>query len=667
MKIRASGFAVAALLGLGLGAVASAQDLQLHVTYVCNGERLFIENCNMRDLSDTANCFVGHPDTVLSNGLMKYTNETRGSLKKLLPTCKQPSAEELARTKAFDKKVADKQEALRKEAEAKMDTPPPAPGGAGGGSFGGPVKPQTAEQKKLNRCITAGRLPASCTGNSLLGAFSDMVAQVLPSVAKEPPPGVNMAGVFQGAGNWRLDFIDGGVLVNCAFLSPNQENYNVEIKNGRTVIIVDTRPKPLVLTLTAEGNIVGPGPLVIDGVVATGTSGGNDPNSYSGGYHDANGTLISNGNAATGAGPIYDSGGNRVYGAINAGGGSYTTFSPRTATCPALNLSTKGARVGVQTMQTDLLKTMFGGDKGAPTPAGLRMHGNYAAATGFAVEFYPESVIVACGEPARAYPYQIVANGGQATVKVEDSAHPLLLNMRPDGTLDPGAGTYLVHGRRITGQNGDGDFTFAPLEANCNLGVLAPGATERAPAVAPAMTTASNAPVAGNGAGAPNGTGPASGAGGGAVRPAAMPAGAVVPGNAVLSVTSGMAAAQTGGPNPLAGRAFVLLRDSFDNVLTKGGFPVPTGVVPYRAMLMACAQRAPDCQTASNAINAATAAGVRADGTGKATLPGVAPGTYYLMGSTFTGGQILLWDVKVELRGGANTIVLNPGNATPVK
>jgi hypothetical protein len=70
---------MAAVLGLMLGAIASAQDLQLHVTYVCNGERLFIENCNIRDLSDTANCFVGHPDTILSNGMMKYTNETRGS------------------------------------------------------------------------------------------------------------------------------------------------------------------------------------------------------------------------------------------------------------------------------------------------------------------------------------------------------------------------------------------------------------------------------------------------------------------------------------------------------------------------------------------------------------------------------------------------------------
>jgi len=42
-------------------------------------------------------------------------------------------------------------------------------------------------------------------------------------------------------------------------------------------------------------------------------------------------------------------------------------------------------------MQTNLLKTAFGGDTGAPTPAGIRMEGIYAAATGFSLEFYPES------------------------------------------------------------------------------------------------------------------------------------------------------------------------------------------------------------------------------------------------------------------------------------
>jgi hypothetical protein len=32
-----------------LGISAAAQDIRLNVTYVCNGERIYVENCNIRD------------------------------------------------------------------------------------------------------------------------------------------------------------------------------------------------------------------------------------------------------------------------------------------------------------------------------------------------------------------------------------------------------------------------------------------------------------------------------------------------------------------------------------------------------------------------------------------------------------------------------------------
>jgi hypothetical protein len=40
---------------------------------------------------------------------MKYTYETRGDLKELLPTCKRPSPEEIKRAQAFHKKIDDQQ------------------------------------------------------------------------------------------------------------------------------------------------------------------------------------------------------------------------------------------------------------------------------------------------------------------------------------------------------------------------------------------------------------------------------------------------------------------------------------------------------------------------------------------------------------------------------
>ncbi len=72
------------------GVFAFAQDVKLNVTYVCSGERMYVESCNIRDLSDTATCQVAHPDHPKHNGFMAYTSETRGALKKLLPACKQP-------------------------------------------------------------------------------------------------------------------------------------------------------------------------------------------------------------------------------------------------------------------------------------------------------------------------------------------------------------------------------------------------------------------------------------------------------------------------------------------------------------------------------------------------------------------------------------------------
>ncbi len=44
MKIRSAVYSIAVLLLLFVARIATAQTL--HVTYVCTGQRMFIENCN---------------------------------------------------------------------------------------------------------------------------------------------------------------------------------------------------------------------------------------------------------------------------------------------------------------------------------------------------------------------------------------------------------------------------------------------------------------------------------------------------------------------------------------------------------------------------------------------------------------------------------------------
>jgi hypothetical protein len=363
---------------------------------------------------------------------------------------------------------------------------------------------------------------------------------------------------------------------------------------------------------------------------------------YDSGLRDASGQHV---DAATAIGPVYNEYGQRVSRTANSG---HATFAPKRVTCPAQNLSSKGARVGVQTMQTDLLKSLFNdGDKGPPTPPGIRMHGIFAASTGFSVQFFPESVILGCGpDSARAYPYTVVANGTRAAIQIDAPDHPLTLAFGPNGSLDPGSsGPYQVHGRIVVGQDNNDNFTFAPLEQTCNLAVLAPSKT---------------IPAGGGAAAASGTTAAATNNAGGTLSTPAAPLG-----NATLSVASGFPA-QPGAPNSLAGRPYVLLRDSYATALAKGGVAVPPGMSPFKYVGTVCTSRTPDCQKILDAVNANAASAVRADANGSGTFPGVPPGTYYLQISARFNNQVLVWGQAVQLKAGPNSITLDQSNATPI-
>jgi hypothetical protein len=299
--------------------------------------------------------------------------------------------------------------------------------------------------------------------------------------------------------------------------------------------------------------------------------------------------------------------------------------------------------VGVQTMQTDLLKTVFGGDKGAPTPPGIRMHGIYAASTGFSAEFFPESVILGCGpDAARAYPYTVAMDGTKAMIKIAAPDHPLTLAFNGDGSLAPdSSGPYQVHGRVVTGQDNNDNFTFAPLEQTCNLAVLTP-----ATAIPSGGGSAAPVTAVANVGGTPSDSG-------------------TTLGNATLSIVSGFPA-QQGVPNPLAGHPYTLLRDSFAAIVTKAGVTVPSWTSAYKAFGMACGNRSPDCQKILEAIKADAASAVRADANGSGTFSGVQPGTYYLMITSRYNNQNLVWGQPVQLKAGANSITLDQHNGVPL-
>jgi hypothetical protein len=87
------------------------------------------------------------PITSPPTGLNSYTYVSRGALKKLLPTCTQPSAKQLATAKAFQQKQQEIYNANVQKAEQQMKAPPAAAYQQGGAAQVAP--PKNAEERAM--------------------------------------------------------------------------------------------------------------------------------------------------------------------------------------------------------------------------------------------------------------------------------------------------------------------------------------------------------------------------------------------------------------------------------------------------------------------------------------------------------------------------------------
>jgi len=439
MSMRFGIFGIAApLLGL-LSSIASAeQSFQTGVTYVCNGERMEIESCNMQNLSDLASCMVAHPDRPLHNGFMAYTNETRGALNKLVPTCKQPSAEELARHQAFQKKVQDKQDALEKQAYGKSDATEAR-------AVARPV--QSVEDQEVIRCLESGKSESQCMSNRLVNPVMSMVNTLLPGAAAEPQPtGLLVIGAYKGQGNINISFNENSVRVGgCGNLVPDSHKFAIEMRGNQAVVNVQNNPQPYVLSFRPDGALAGPGTVEVKGNVIVGnTRSWHVPQPTDSDYDQFRSGYWRNI-------PTYQSKTERCTLGIMAPTGS---ISPDT-----------GNFLGVFGSSKTLQKTLV---------PGLRLAGEYSGGGGFSVKFNADSAVLKCGESADTQDYVVENSGNQTLIKIQNASKPVVLNFKSDGTLI-GSGPVQVNGRRLTGKNANDDLTFAPRPATCTLGILTPG------------------------------------------------------------------------------------------------------------------------------------------------------------------------------------------------
>jgi hypothetical protein len=71
----------------------------------------------------------------------------------------------------------------------------------------------------------------------------------------------------------------------------------------------------------------------------------------------------------------------------------------------------------------------------------------------------------------------------------------------------------------------------------------------------------------------------------------------------------------------LAGRAMILLKESFNNIVRNSGIQIPTGTSAFHALQAECQKGPNECKQLQSAVAAYSAGSVKVDADGKATFP----------------------------------------------
>lgn len=531
------------------------------------------------------------------------------------------------------------------------------------------VKPGSSEE--LRRCIASGRTERVCFSEVMSNGMDQLtgISLKVPST-----PGLRMTGDYSGAGGFRLIFQPDKVTVACKGV-PSPREYSLEIINTQALVKIQDASKPIVFSLTQDGKLSGSGNIRVTGQVPAGTSTeettGMTTQKTTRTRQLAPGEERNYPNAKQN-GPVFtvtEDATELVYGPT--GTRTVTNFVTKTADCTVGVLTPigptplppdvenpmgmitaifSGASVLMNGGSTqDATKEMLNLNN-APPP-GLRMSGRYAGEGGFSVTFHPESATIACYDSERAYQYSVQKSANQILLRIQNKTNPLELQLKPDGSIF-GEGTAQVDGRVIVGVNDDpkNRYVFASKIGRCTMGSLVAGGS-----------AAPNRPVSSVTSGVQPSSTPATS---GAAAPTAGSAGPAT--MATLSIASGFGA-QPGVVNPLAGKTILVIKDSFENILVRAGWIQPgSSNKAVTAWARACENQNPLCQQGIEALRPYLVASAKLDGNGAFTFDKARAGSYYLVAQTSYNGLHLVWNLRVDLTPGSNSITLDQRNTTPV-
>jgi hypothetical protein len=246
-----------------------------------------------------------------------------------------------------------------------------------------------------------------------------------------------------------LDLSFGGKavgLTGCGQLVPDGHSYTITKKPNQLLVTMNAEPRSIVLAMGNDGKLSGPGTADVKGRIITG-------------YRKVwmqqyiNGVAQVGGNCAGSCGywaqePIY---------------------APKTERC---RIGTFAQRPPPKPEKNDLAAGIVSALVTPVGPAGLRMSGHYLSQGGLALEFAADAVILDCGAAHVKQSYTVENLPNQILITVKNGASPFTVALQANGTLT-GSGTAEVAGRVVTGSTDDA-LTYAPKNARCAIGTLAP-------------------------------------------------------------------------------------------------------------------------------------------------------------------------------------------------
>ena len=521
-----------------------------------------------------------------------------------------------------------------------------------------------ANNSELMRCIASGRSKRICISEGMGIGFEQLIGVNMKTPV---PSGLRMTGDYSSPEGFRLIFEPEAVTMVCRGV-PEPTPYRVQINDTQVLLKLQSGP---VLSMRPDGKLAGSGPIKVTGQVPAGshseqTMGTTTQKTTttreltplearSRGYTDAQLNGMRNGGMYT----VHEDASQFVYGPT--GTRTVTDFVTKTASCtigllnptgssplPLIKndfdiLTTIGAGVGAMMSgksAQDAAKEMLS-PEGAMVPPGLRLNGSYAGEGGFSLTFHRESVTLGCGEAEQALEYSVQRNGNNTMLVIKDTPNAISLQLMPDGSI-AGEGTVQVNGRVFTGtrQDSNDPFVFAPRSASCVVGRLVSGGARPRTAGA-AVPSASTTP------------GP-------------LPTSA---GSSTVAPTGGTSLRIAAGPGVaklLAGKTLMVLKEDLEGILTKAGINAPPPTSRISAWTGACQRspRDPVCQQGINGLRSYVVATAIIDQNGTLVFNNIPTlGTFYVVADTSYSNH-LVWNVRIDLKPGANSLTLNEQNTT---